>query len=389
MKKLLLLLITLLFFQSNFAQTISIIGDTSPSSSWTTDTDLTTTDNINYTINNVVLSTATGLSTGLKFRQDHDWNVNWGGNTFPNGIGQLGGQNIQTLAGTYNITFNKNNGSYTFIQSSGFPNIGIWGPAVNSQLGYGGADVKMTTNDGAVYTLSGFYFSSGNAYFRQDDNGNMTFGSTTFPSGVAVSNGPSLFIPGAEWFVTFNRISGDYSFTYPSIGILGTALNGFNSADTDLTTTDGFNYTISNLLLTNGEVKFRKDNLWTSNWGSSGFPSGTGTQNGANIPVNSGTYNITFDKSTGNYNFTQLLSTTNSNKINVKIFPNPTNSNWTFSTIESIQSIEIVDILGKSILTISPKNETVTIDASLFTSGIYFAKIATNLTISVVKLIKN
>ena len=389
MKKLLLLLITLLFFQSNFAQTISIIGDTSPSSSWTTDTDLTTTDNINYTINNVVLTTATGLSTGLKFRQDHDWNVNWGGNTFPNGIGQLGGQNIQTLAGTYNITFNKNNGSYTFIQSSGFPNIGIWGPAVNSQLGYGGADVKMTTNDGVVYTLSGFYFSSGNAYFRQDDNGNMTFGSTTFPSGVAVSNGPSLFIPGAEWFVTFNRISGDYSFTYPSIGILGTALNGFNSADTDLTTTDGFNYTISNLLLTNGEVKFRKDNLWTSNWGSSEFPSGTGTQNGANIPVNSGTYNITFDKSTGNYNFTQLLSTTNSNKINVKIFPNPTNSNWTFSTIESIQSIEIVDILGKSILTISPKNETVTIDASLFTSGIYFAKIATNSTISVVKLIKN
>lgn len=389
MKKLLLFTVVLLLTQNNFAQIISLIGDTSPSSSWSVDTDLTTTDNINYTINNVILTTATGLSTGLKFRQDHDWTINWGGNTFPNGVGQLSGQNIQTVAGTYNITFNKNNGTYTFIQTSGFSNIGIWGPAVNSQLGYGGPDVKMETNDGIIYTLSGFNFSSGNAYFRQDDNGSMTFGSTAFPTGTAVANGPSLYIPGGEWFVTFNRTSGVYSFTYPSIGILGTALNGFDVADTNLTTTDGFNYSISDLVLTNGEVKFRKDNLWTSNWGSSSFPSGTGTQNGANIPVVAGTYNVTFDKSTGNYNFTQLLSTNDFYQNNVTVYPNPSNSNWTFSTKETIEFIEILDVLGKSVLKSTYKSDNILLNASQLNSGIYFARITTSKGIKTIKLVKD
>jgi len=216
----------------------------------------------------------------------------------------------------------------------------------------------------------------------------LTWGSTNFPTGTAVSNGPSLFIPGNEWFVTFNRVTGDYSFTYPSIGILGTALNGFDAADTDLSTTDGFTYTISNLTLTNGEVKFRKDNLWTSNWGSASFPSGTGTQDGANIPVTAGDYNITFDKSTGNYNFTQSLTSNHFNSQNVSVYPNPSNSNWNFYSKDIIDSIEITDILGKNILKSNIKSENTIIDASQWNSGIYFAKITIGSSIQTVKLIK-
>ena len=43
-----------------------------------------------------------------------------------------------------------------------------------------------------------------------DDNGTLVWGSTTFPTGTAVSNGPSLFIPGGEWSVTFNRLTDYY-----------------------------------------------------------------------------------------------------------------------------------------------------------------------------------
>lgn len=362
--------------------TISIVG--TASSGWGTDIDMITTDGVTYTLTNYALSNGE-----LKFRQDYAWTTSWGGTNFPSGTGILNSSNnIPIPAGVYDITFNRINGTYTFIGTP-FPSIGIWGPAVNSQLGYTAPDVDMNTIDGIHYTLSGFYFSSGNAYFRQDNDSGLTWGSTIFPSGTAVSNGPSLFIPGNEWFVTFNRVTGDYSFTYPSIGILGTALNGFDVADTDLTTTDGFNYSISDLTLTDGEVKFRKDNLWTSNWGSAAFPSGTGTQDGANIPVTAGNYHVTFDKSTGNYNFILLLSSDGYNLKNIVVFPNPTNSNWNFSSTEMIDSVEITDVLGKTILKSNTKSENIIIDASQWNSGIYFAKITIGSSIQTVKLIKN
>ncbi len=57
------------------------------------------------------------------------------------------------------------------------------------------------------------------------------------------------------------------------------------------------------------EVKFRADAAWTTNWGATEFPMGTGVQNGANIPVIIDTnaasteYFVTFNSSTGAYNF--------------------------------------------------------------------------------------
>ena len=52
-----------------------------------------------------------------------------------------------------------------------------------------------------------------------------------------------------------------------------------------------------------GEVKFRQDNDWSANWGSYAFPSGLAYQDGPNIPVPAGTYNITFNRTTGEYSF--------------------------------------------------------------------------------------
>ena len=387
-KQLLTLLFFVMAFHSGSSQVISIIGDTGPALSWTTDTNMITSDNITYTLNNVTLTTATGPSTGVKFRQDGDWAINWGGN-FPNGTGVQNGPNIQTIAGTYDITFNRINGTYTFILLVGFPSVGIWGPAVDSQNGYAGPDVNMATNDGVNYTLSGFTFSSGNAYFRQDDNSTIVWGSTSFPTGTANLNGPALSIPGGEYYVTFNRTTGAYSFSFPSVGILGTALNGFDVADTDLSTTDGFTYTISDLSLTDGFVKFRKDNSWDINWGSADFPIGTGTQNGANIPVTSGLYGITFDRSTGAYQFFQLLNMDEFNATNFKLYPNPSKQNWTVSSKDFIESIQVLDVLGKTIHTAYPQSNHYEVEGTYLTSGIYLAKIETASGSATLKLVKN
>ena len=390
MNKKLLYLFTFLFVFNCYSQVISMIGSTSPSGSWAIDTNMNTTDNITYTLNNVTLTTATDpATTGLKFRQDGQWTINWGNSNFPSGTGVQGGANIMTVAGTYDVAFNRLNGTYTFIQLTTFPTIGIWGPAVDSQNGYAGDDVDMLTNDGIIYTLADFNFSSGQAYFRQNNDSQLVFGSTAFPVGTAVSTGPSIPVTGGEYLVTFNRTTGDYSFEYPKVGILGTALNGFDVDDTNLATTDGFTYTITNLTMTDGDVKFRKNDSWTINWGSINFPAGTGTQNGIDIPVTAGTYNITFERTSGNYQFTNTLSTNENSIKNLKIYPNPSTTDWTISHTAIIDRIQLFDVTGKELQSFTPITTEFAIPGNGLSQGVYFLKISSGLDFAVQKIIKN
>ncbi|KAB1155609.1 T9SS type A sorting domain-containing protein [Flavobacterium luteum] len=376
-----------LISQTHTAQRISIIG--SAVGGWTenvNDVDMVTTDNITYTVTNY-----TFRSGEIKFRENRDWTVNWGGTNFPNGIGiRNTDSNIPVIGGVYTVTFNRTNASYTFIGTA-FHTIGIVGPAVNSQLGYAGPEIKMTTNDGINYTLSGFYFSSGNAYFRQDNDQAIVWGvANAFPTGTAVLIGPPLFIPGGEYFVTFNRLTGTYNFSFPSIGILGTALNGYLAEDANLNTTDGFSYSISNLVVVDGTVKFRKDDLWTSNWGANDFPTGKGFQDGPEIPVSKGTYAVNFDRITGNYVFQKTLGTAPFDFVQVKVYPNPTQTNWNFdSTHKAIDYIQLTDALGKTIRTLEPKKNNFSLDTSKLSSGIYFAKVVSNNAMHTFKLIKD
>jgi len=365
-----------------------MIGSTSPSGSWAIDTNMNTTDNVTYTLNNVTVTTATA-TTGLKFRQDADWAINWGNSNFPSGTGVQNGPNIMTVAGTYDVTFNRLNGTYTFIQQVTFPTIGIWGPAVDSQNGYGGDDVEMLTYDGIIYTLADFNFSSGQAYFRENNDSQLVYGSTAFPVGTAVATGPSIPVTGGEYLVTFNRTTGDYSFEYPKVGILGTALNGFDVDDTNLATTDGFTYTITNLTMTDGDVKFRKNDSWTINWGSINFPAGTGTQNGIDIPVTAGTYNITFERTSGNYQFTNTLSTNENSIKNLKIYPNPSTTDWTISHTDIIDRIQLFDVTGKELQSFTPIATDFAIPSNGLSQGVYFLKISSGLDFAVQKIIKN
>ena len=386
-QQLFLILISFFAFNAN-SQTISIVG--TGVNGWPPNLNgpeitFATTDNITYTKTNLLLSNGE-----VKFRQDLDWVNSWGGNTFPSGQGILNvpGNNIPTQAGIYDVTFNRNNGTYTFIGTP-FPSIGIWGPAVNSQLGYGGPDIDMVTTDGIIYTLSGFYYSSGQAYFRENDATTNVWGSTAFPTGTGMLSGPSIPVTGGEWFVTFNRNTGGYSFAYPSIGILGTATSVGWGTDIDLSTTDGFSYSISNLVLTDGVVKFRKDNAWDINWGSLGFPTGTGVQNGAEIPVTAGTYDVSFEKSSGNYAFNNTLSNHQNSISEVKIYPNPTNAIWNLSFTNPIDNVELFDTTGKILQTYNPNATQFELDGTSLSNGVYFVKIKSGLDFAVQKIIKN
>ena len=348
-----------------------------------------TTDGENWFLNGLGVTTAI-TDGGLKFRANETCEINWGSTSFPNGIGELLSSNIPTQAGFYDVTFNSTSGVFSFVTSGTYPRIGIWGPAVDAQNGYAGNDIPMLTNDGIIYRLSGFYFSSGNAYFRQDNNGIITYGSTGFPTGTGNLNGPSIYIPSGEFYVEFNKHSGAYSFNTPTLGILGTATPTGWDSDTVMLTDDNVNFYINNMTLTNGAAKFRKDGMWTKNWGNSVFPTSNGLPNGENIPVTAGNYNINFNINTLAYNFQSTLNLNEISTNNYKVFPNPGNSIWYFkSDNNDLFTIEITDSNGKKIVNKNQPQSNFSVDNSNFANGLYFAKITSKDNSSIIKLVKN
>jgi hypothetical protein len=386
-KKLLFGFICFMLFFNTKATTISILG--SGVNGWeptaATEITLSSTDDFNFTILNLPISNG-----AVKFRQDLGWTINWGSNATISGIAIQDGNNIVLPAGNYNVFFNRITDVYSFMSNGGFPKIGIWGPAVDSQNGFAGNDIAMTTTDGVNYYLSGFNYSSGNAYFRENNNGNVTYGSTAFPFGIGAFSGPSINIIGAEYFVTFNRYTGEYRFETPTIGILGDATPTGWEFDTNMETTDNSTYTLTNFILSDGELKFRKDNLWLQNWGNNNFPTGVADLLGNNIFATAGMYNVSFNVNSRAYSFQNTLNLNEITTANFKVFPNPSNDIWHFeSKNESSFTIEISDMNGKIVFQDNQPKTNSLVAISNFAFGIYFAKITTKEASQIIKLIKN
>ncbi len=95
---------------------------------------------------------------------------------------------------------------------------------------------------------------------------------------------------------------------FPAVEIIGSAVPPYNwLVGADMATTDGINYILIGYTLAGGEAKFRQDQSWLPfNWGASSFPEGIAFQYGPNIPITAGTYTITFNRLSGEYNFYYL-----------------------------------------------------------------------------------
>lgn len=349
------------------------------------DTDMATTNGIIYTLADFTFTTGEA-----KFRQDDAWDVNWGDAAFPAGTATLNGNNIAVTAGTYDVNFNRLTGAYTFTgDATVFANIGIIGDAVTLD-GFAGPDVDMQTTDGITYTLMAYTFNAGEAKFRQDDAWDVNWGSVDFPSGVGTQGGANILVTPGTYNVTFNILTGAYSFDFVSIGVLGTALNGFDVADTNMSTTDGINYTLENITLTDGLIKFRQNDTWTVNWGGTEFPGGVYTLDGPDIPVVAGTYNISFNRPSGEGMFTEvILGVNTADQAKFSVYPNPSSGNWNFSANNNLTAIQIMDATGKTIMSKMLSSKEVIVDASSLSSGLYFAKLTSEKGSQTIKVIKN
>lgn len=73
----------------------------------------------------------------------------------------------------------------------------------------------------------------------------------------------------------------------------------------------------------------------------------------------------------------------------LKVFPNPSQNSWTVRTQNiKMTSIQVYDMLGKNVLSITPNDSEATINGTSLRTGLYFAQIRTESGVSSLKLIK-
>lgn len=246
-----------------------------------------------------------------KFRKDDDWAVNWGSADFPAGVGTQDGDNILVdQAANYLVTLDTSSGEYLFESMVSYETVGIIGDATPGGWDED-TDMVQSADDPNMWSLV-ITLTDGEAKFRAEDDWVINWGATDFPSGVGVMGGDNIPVKAGDYFVSFNSETGDYNFKeiveFGSVGIIGDATPGGWAEDTDMVQDPADVHAWSGrVILLDGEAKFRADNDWAVNWGAGDFPSGTGVQDGANIPVTAGEYIISFNSLSGAYSFREIV----------------------------------------------------------------------------------
>jgi hypothetical protein len=92
------------------------------------------------------------------------------------------------------------------------------------------------------------------------------------------------------------------------VGLVGDFSSWGGSPDVVMNTQDNVNWSVQTTFAITGGVKFRQDSDWAVNWGDGAFPTGVAVSGGANIPVPAGTYDVTFNSSTGDYTFSPVAT---------------------------------------------------------------------------------
>jgi len=111
-----------------------------------------------------------------------------------------------------------------------------------------------------------------------------------FSEDQSVSLTVSNFDPQAEWIVESDVL-----------GIVGSGYNNWGETpDFSLTEIQPDVYVGDIVTLVDGEIKFRVNNAWDTDYGDNGLD-GTLELGGANIPVQAGLYRVELDLSTNQY----------------------------------------------------------------------------------------
>lgn len=227
----------------------------------------------------------------IKFRKDNLWTENYG-DTGSDGVLEANGDNIAVTAGTYKITVNMGDLSWSIEEYSW----GLVGSATTN--GWDGPDMMMQYNSyqdnwKAVVTLA-----DGEMKFRFNNDWGLNYGDTG-ADGSLEANGDNIAVSAGHYIITMDLNTLVFEIEAVDVwGLVGSATeNGWDGPNQKFVPDFGINegyFYIQGAVLTDGEIKVRQNDAWGVNYGDDGND-GTMELNGANIPVTAGTYNITLN----------------------------------------------------------------------------------------------
>lgn len=177
---------------------------------------------------------------------------------------------------------------------------GVVGSGYNDWGNAGSDGVFYTTGQADVY-VAYVNLIDGEIKFRENNDWTNNFGDTGL-DGTLDAGGDNIAVTAGGYKITLDLGANTYTMENYSWGVVGSGYNDWGNAGPDGKfyydyTTDTFK---AGLQLLDGEIKFRLNNDWTTNFGDTGAD-GTLDDGGDNIVVSAGHYNITIDFNAGTY----------------------------------------------------------------------------------------
>jgi len=245
---------------------------------------------------NVIVAYVTLKDGEIKFREDNKWDNNYGDDG-GDGTLEKGGANIPVTAGTYKVTFNTLNNTYTIVPYS-------WGVVGSAYNNWGATpDFNFTYDDTSDQWRALVQLQTGEFKIRKNNDWALNYGDDG-ANGSLEAGGSNIAVTAGKYQITFNE--NDLTVEVKSIpniwGLVGSAYNNWGATPDAQFTRDWKNdgvWVLKNVQLLDGEFKFRDGNDWTLNYGDDGG-NGTLEAGGANIGSTSGIYTITLDFSNAN-----------------------------------------------------------------------------------------
>ena len=171
-----------------------------------------------------------------------------------------------------------------------------WGVVGSATVnGWDGPDMPFFKTDVDGVLAAYVTLTSGEIKFRENNDWSNNYGSDSSTGGALVSGGGNLTVSAGSYKIIMDLNNLSYTIENFSLGLVGSAtVNGWDGPDMMMEYDQYSDVFRSIVTLKDGQIKFRLNNDWGTNWGDTGVD-GTLDGGGDNIDVTAGIYIVTAD----------------------------------------------------------------------------------------------